>query len=77
MGYDKKIEYWIDVSTYDLETAMVMLEGKRFLYVGFMCHQSIEKILKGYYLSVSDDNPPFTHNLTYLAKRCGLYNDPF
>ncbi|MFC1636039.1 HEPN domain-containing protein [Planctomycetota bacterium] len=42
---DAKITYWIELSDYDLKTASVMLEGKRFLYVGFMAHQAIEKIL--------------------------------
>ncbi len=45
---NEKVLYWIDIAEYDMETAKVMLEGKRFLYVGFMCHQVIEKILKGY-----------------------------
>ena len=47
---NEKIQYWIDIAEYDLETARVMLEGRRFLYVGFMCHQVIEKALKGYYV---------------------------
>lgn len=38
--------YWIEIAKYDLETAEAMLKSKRYLYVGFMCHQSIEKILK-------------------------------
>ena len=63
----EKIRYWMDMAEYDLETARVMLKGKRFLYVGFMCHQVIEKILKGYYVFVKDDNPPYTHNLSYIA----------
>lgn len=36
---DEKVAYWLDLAEYDLETAMAMLETKRFLYVGFMCHQ--------------------------------------
>ena len=31
---DKK-NYWVELSDYDLETAM--LQTKRYLYVGFMC----------------------------------------
>ena len=42
---NEKIQYWIDIAEYDLETAKVMLEGKRFLYVGFMCHQVTEKMI--------------------------------
>ncbi len=31
----EKIAYWKDISNYDLDTANVMLKGKRFLYVGY------------------------------------------
>ena len=43
-----KVTYWIEMSDYDLETADAMLATDRYLYVGFMCHQTIEKILKAY-----------------------------
>jgi HEPN domain-containing protein len=33
----EKVEYWIDISEYDMETAAAMLESGRYLYVGFMC----------------------------------------
>jgi len=39
---DDKVIYWIDLSDYDFERAKAMLESRRFLYVGFMCHQTIE-----------------------------------
>jgi HEPN domain-containing protein len=64
--------YWVEMAKYDLDTAKVMLKGKRFLYVGFMCHQVIEKIIKGYFVSVKGDNPPYTHNLSYLADKSEL-----
>ncbi len=41
-----RIKYWLELSDYDIETANAMLSSKRFLYVGFMCHQTIEKVLK-------------------------------
>ena len=44
-----KVSYWVELAEYDLETAKVMLKNKRLLYVGFMCHQTIEKITKGYF----------------------------
>jgi len=69
-----KIDYWTDMAEYDLETARVMLKGGRYLYVGFMCHQVIEKIFKGYYVLTNNDNPPFTHNLRHLAQESGLFD---
>jgi HEPN domain-containing protein len=38
-----------------------------------MCHQVIEKALKGYYTCVSEDNPPYIHNLTILSKKSNIY----
>lgn len=67
------VDYWIELSDYDIETANAMLTTKRLLYVGFMCHQAVEKLLKAYYVSKKRDNPPYTHNLSYLAKQAELY----
>ena len=67
-----KIQYWIDIAEYDLETAQVMLDGRRFLYVGFMCHQVIEKMLKAYYVFINNDNPPCIHNLSFLAEKSDI-----
>jgi HEPN domain-containing protein len=48
---DEKVKYWVDLSDYDYDTAIAMQQSSRYLYVGFMCHQTIEKILKAYYVS--------------------------
>lgn len=73
MELNEKINYWIEISEYDLETAEAMFQTKRYLYVGFMCHQAIEKILKGYYFSVHQKTPPYTHNLSTLLEESGIY----
>lgn len=67
-----KVQYWIDMSDYDFDTAKAMLDTKRYLYVGFMCHQVIEKILKAYWCNLSDDPPIKTHSLSRLAEKVGL-----
>ena len=46
MATNHKVTYWVEMSDYDLETASAMLTTGRYLYVGFMCHQANEKILK-------------------------------
>ncbi len=69
---EEKIKYWIDLSDYDLETAEAMLSTERFLYVGFMCHQAIEKIFKAYCCLSSDEPPPYSHNLSYIAGKSGI-----
>ena len=70
---DSRIKYWIDLSDYDLETAEAMLESKRYLYVGFMCHQSIEKAFKAYYTKLKRETAPYSHSLSYLAKQGDFY----
>jgi HEPN domain-containing protein len=69
---NEKVKYWIELSDYDLETAEAMLASGRYLYVGFMCHQTIEKIIKSYFYFKSDEVSPFSHNLSYLAEKSYL-----
>ncbi|MDU9050425.1 MAG: HEPN domain-containing protein [Candidatus Electrothrix sp. Rat3] len=45
-----QVQYWVELSEYDIETAQAMLKSRRYLYVGFMAHQSVEKILKACYV---------------------------
>ncbi len=61
------VKYWVEIVNYDLETAKAMLKTKRWLYVGFMCHQVIEKILKAYYADKKNELPPYIHNLFKLS----------
>jgi HEPN domain-containing protein len=51
-----------------------MYGAGRYLYTGFMCHQSIEKMLKAYYIFLKDEAQPQTHNLNALAKQTALYD---
>lgn len=64
--------YWLKIAQYDLDTADSMLKTGRYLYVGFMCHQSIEKLLKGIYSNKFNSVPPRIHNLARLLKLVDL-----
>lgn len=70
---DNKVQYWIEISDYDLDTAEAMLKSRRYLYVGFMCHQAVEKIFKAYFTGVKSEAAPFSHSLSYLAKKGDFY----
>lgn len=63
------------MANYDLETAKAMLKSKRYLYVGFMCNQVIEKILKAYYVKTNNEQPPYTHKLIRIAEESNLYKE--
>ncbi len=67
-----KVKYWIDLADYDLDTARDMLKSRRWIYVAFMCHQTLEKTIKAYYTQMLPDDPPYIHNLTRLAEKSGL-----
>ena len=73
MTQEEKVTYWLDLADYDLETAEGLYVVKRWLYVGFMCHQVIEKTLKAYWCKTRDDDPPYIHNLAQLSIRSELY----
>ncbi len=72
MNVNNKTQYWLDIAHYDLVSAKAMLESKRFLYVGFLCHQTIEKCLKAYFWHKQKNEPPHTHNLLILLEKSGL-----
>lgn len=57
---------WLDMVEYDLTTAKQMLETGRFVYVIFLCHLAIEKILKAVVCEETNKVPPKTHDLIYL-----------
>jgi len=74
MTNEEKVKYWIDLSDRDFDTAEWVMKGGYNLQAGYMCHQAVEKILKGYFTKMKEDTPPFTHNLIDLAVKTGFYD---
>ncbi len=68
---DDRVAYWLELADYDLKTAHAMLQTGRYLYVGFMCHQVIEKALKAL-VAKTGVFPPKSHRLRRLAEMAGL-----
>lgn len=62
------IALWLERAQYDWETAGAMMSAGRYLYVAFMCQQAVEKMLKGVIQGKTKETPPYTHNLSALAK---------
>jgi HEPN domain-containing protein len=69
MTAEEKYEYWLDIAEYDLESANTMFEGGRWLYVVFMCQQTIEKLVKGLYILYVDDDVPRLHDINDILSR--------
>jgi len=71
---DKIIEHWVERSQYDLDTAKIMLDTGRYLYVAYMCQQTVEKILKALIAQQGKENFPI-HNLNRLAEIADISNE--
>jgi HEPN domain-containing protein len=71
---DKIVSHWVERAEYDLETARSMLDTGRYLYVGYMCQQAVEKVLKGIIAQQNKENLPI-HNLNRLAQVAGIENN--
>ena len=69
---DKDISSCVGASRYDLETARVLLESRRYVYVLFMCQQALEKLLKAHVTALTDKFPPRIHSLVRLAELAAL-----
>jgi len=62
---------WLLSADYDIKTASSLVKNKRFIYVVFMYHLSLEKVLKACLSEKFNEMPPYTHNLNKLI---GLAN---
>ncbi len=67
-----KVTYWIERADYDFDTALDLMKSKRWIYVAFMCHQTLEKTLKAYWTAKQTTDPPYIHNLSRLAELSGI-----
>jgi len=72
MTNEERVQHWINLSDYDLDTAEAMLTTKRYLYVAFTCQQAIEKMFKAYYVKLKNEEPIYTHDLLRLVEKSGL-----
>lgn len=58
---------WLEHSNTDFDTARFLLKARKYLYVGFMCQQAVEKCLKAIICQEMGITPPRTHNLISLS----------
>ncbi|MDT3739351.1 MAG: HEPN domain-containing protein [Candidatus Kapabacteria bacterium] len=72
MDKKEKIEYWLELAEDDFITTEIVLKSKRYLHFGFLCHLTIEKLLKAYFWKNVSAEPPYTHSLLVLSAKSGL-----
>lgn len=68
-----RADKWLAIVDEDMSVAELLFNNGHWLYVGFMCHQVIEKTLKSYWCMCRDDDPPYLHDHKKIAQGCGLY----
>jgi HEPN domain-containing protein len=64
--------HWIDMARYDLRAAKHNFDTRTYLYVIFLCHLTIEKLLKGCITEFTDDFPPPIHDLNKLTRLASI-----
>jgi len=62
------VKNWTRSSQYDIKTADALYRSKRYVYVIFMCHLSVEKALKAIVLTRKKKPAPKTHDLLRLIE---------
>lgn len=65
---NKQIDYWVKGSQSDIETAELLIIGKKLVEGLFFCHLTIEKILKALVVKHTLQLAPKSHNLIYLCE---------
>jgi HEPN domain-containing protein len=68
----EETKWWVDTAAYDLRTAKHMLDTRRYVYVVFCCHLSIERLLKACIIEFKDRFPPRNHDLDDLAEDASI-----
>lgn len=68
------VDQWLERVKYDLGVARAMLRMRKYLYVAFMCQQTVEKGIKTV-LASKNMEIPLTHNLRKLAAIAGIENE--
>ena len=68
---DRIVAHWVERSQYDLDTAKIMLDTGRYLYVAYLCQQTVEKMLKAIIAQQGKENFPI-HNLNRLVEIAGI-----
>ena len=65
----QETQLWVEDAEYDLVSAKAMLDSGRLFFVVFMCHLTVEKLLKAVIVDRQGVEPPRIHNLIALAAR--------
>jgi len=63
---------WLEQVDEDISAAECMYRGGHWLYVGFMCHQAVEKVIKALWTATREDDPLYVHDHWRLLRELDL-----
>jgi len=69
---EKQIDYWKKSAERNWKTAQSLLKLKHYDFCLFVCHLTLEKLLKGLIVKRTNKAAPYTHYLEELAKLAKL-----
>lgn len=73
INFKKQIDYWLKAAESDIETARSILKTRKNLhYCLFFCHLTIEKHIKALIVRNTQQMPPRSHDLEFLAEKAGI-----
>lgn len=67
MDKNELAKKWLQIAEEDFEMSIISLEKKKLLYAAYHLQQSMEKVLKGIFVSKELGQPPYMHDLTRIA----------
>lgn len=66
------IEYWLKSSQDDFDTALKLMESKKYHHALFFLHLALEKILKAVFVKKTNEAAPAIHDLVRLSEKTSL-----
>jgi HEPN domain-containing protein len=72
---EKLSAYWIESSDDDYKTMIDMYNTKNYSWALFIGHLVVEKLLKAYFITKTDEFPPMIHDLRRLGEKAGIEFD--
>ncbi|MDR0621770.1 MAG: HEPN domain-containing protein, partial [Deltaproteobacteria bacterium] len=71
---NQQVEHWLQLANYDFQTAKAMFQTGRWIFVIFMCHLTIETLLKATLANIGLF-PSKTHNLIRLLELSSISSE--
>lgn len=68
MTQAQTIKFWLASAQRNWQLANDLYQLQHYDFCLFICHLTLEKLLKAYFIKVNKTDPPYTHNLNKLAK---------